>query len=79
MAFVRLVGHPAPPPAAAWPQRPGGSAGSVVASSVSYLIPLVAILVGFVFANEQISWNQLLGALIILCGAAITQKAGKSK
>ncbi len=61
-----------------WNFRVMSLAGSVVASSVSYLIPLVAILVGFVFANEKISWNQLLGAFIILCGAAISQKAGKS-
>jgi len=37
MAFVHLVGHPAPPPAAEGSQRPGGSAGSVVTSRPSRL------------------------------------------
>jgi len=57
-------------------------AGSAIASSVTYLTPLVAIIVGIIFLNESITWNEPVGALIVLLGAAIAQERitlGKSK
>jgi drug/metabolite transporter (DMT)-like permease len=57
-------------------------AGSAIASSVTYLTPLVAIIVGIIFSNESITWNEPVGALIVLLGAAIAQERitlGKSK
>ena len=49
-------------------------AGSAIASSVTYLTPLVAIIVGIIFLNESITWNEPVGALIVLFGAAIAQE-----
>lgn len=48
-------------------------AGSSVASSVTYLTPLVAVLVGWIFLGEHISWHEPVGGLIILLGAATSQ------
>ena len=49
-------------------------AGSAISSSVTYLTPLVAIIVGIIFLNESITWNEPVGALIVLLGAAIAQE-----
>ena len=49
-------------------------AGSAIASSVTYLTPVVAIIVGIIFLNEKITWNEPVGALIVLLGAAIAQE-----
>jgi len=54
-------------------------AGSAIASSVTYLTPLVAIIVGIIFLNESITWNEPVGALIVLLGAAIAQERIKFK
>ena len=49
-------------------------AGSAIASSVTYLTPLVAVIVGVFFLNEKVTWYEPLGALIVLLGAAIAQE-----
>ena len=49
------------------------AAGSAIASSVTYVTPLVAVLVGFIFLNEIPHWYEPLGALVVLLGAAIAQ------
>ncbi len=48
-------------------------AGSAIASSVTYVTPLVAVLVGFIFLNENLHWYEPAGAAIVLLGAAIAQ------
>jgi drug/metabolite transporter (DMT)-like permease len=48
-------------------------AGSAIASSVTYLTPVVAVIVGIIFLQESIYWYEPLGALIVLLGAAIGQ------
>jgi len=48
-------------------------AGSAIASSVTYLTPLVAVIVGVVFLQERLFWYEPVGALIVLLGAAIGQ------
>ena len=48
-------------------------AGSAIASSVTYLTPVVAVIVGVVFLQESIYWYEPVGALIVLLGAAICQ------
>lgn len=40
----------------------------VFASSVTYIIPVVAFTLGYLFMNEKLSLVQLLGALIVLIG-----------
>jgi drug/metabolite transporter (DMT)-like permease len=54
-------------------------AGSAIASSVTYVTPLVAVLAGMIFLSEKLTWNEPLGALIVLLGAAIAQERIKFK
>jgi drug/metabolite transporter (DMT)-like permease len=49
------------------------AAGSAIASSVTYVTPLVAVLVGFVFLSEIPHWYEPVGAVVVLLGAAIAQ------
>lgn len=49
-------------------------AGSAIASSVTYLTPVVAVIVGIIFLGEHITWNEPVGALVVLLGAAIAQE-----
>lgn len=48
-------------------------AGASTASMVTYLIPLVATLVGIVVLGERLTWNQPAGGLIVLLGVAVSQ------
>ena len=48
-------------------------AGSAIASSVTYLTPVVAVIVGMMFLKEDLFWHEPVGALIVLLGAAIGQ------
>lgn len=49
-------------------------AGSAIASSVTYLTPVVAVIVGLIFLQENISWYEPVGAIVVLLGAAIAQE-----
>lgn len=49
-------------------------AGSAIASSVTYLTPVVAVIVGIIFLGEHITWNEPVGAIVVLLGAAIAQE-----
>ncbi len=44
-----------------------------VVSSVTYLTPVFAVVVGVAFLGESLTWNEPLGALLILVGAAMAQ------
>lgn len=46
----------------------------VFASSVTYIIPVVAFALGYLFMNETLSIIQLLGALIVLVGVYFSSK-----
>jgi drug/metabolite transporter (DMT)-like permease len=48
-------------------------AGSAIASSVTYLTPIVAIIVGIIFLGEKVTWYEPVGGLIVLFGAALAQ------
>lgn len=48
-------------------------AGSSIASSVTYLTPVVAVFVGWAFLGERISWHEPVGGVIVILGAAISQ------
>jgi drug/metabolite transporter (DMT)-like permease len=50
------------------------AAGSAIASSVTYVTPVVAVIVGIIFLGEGITWNEPVGALLVLLGAAIGQE-----
>jgi drug/metabolite transporter (DMT)-like permease len=49
------------------------AAGGTTASTVTYLTPLVAILVGIAVLNEQLAWNEPIGGLIVVLGVAVSQ------
>ena len=46
---------------------------ATTASTVSYLTPLVAVVVGAIVLGERITWNEPAGALLVIAGAAIAQ------
>ncbi|MBU3692289.1 MAG: DMT family transporter [Candidatus Nanopelagicaceae bacterium] len=49
------------------------SAGSVIASTVTYITPVVAVIMGLIFLGEPLTWNEPVGGVIVLLGAAISQ------
>ena len=57
-----------------WNFRVMEIAGSAISSSVTYLTPVVAVIVGIIYLGESISWNEPVGALVVLLGAAIAQE-----
>ncbi len=62
-----------------WNFRVMEIAGSAISSSVTYLTPVVAVIVGIIYLGESISWNEPVGALVVLLGAAIAQERIKLK
>lgn len=48
-------------------------AGATAASTVTYLLPIFATVVGMVFLGERLTWNQPVGAAVVLSGVAISQ------
>lgn len=49
------------------------AADATTASTVTYLTPLVAVIAGAILLNEQITWNQPVGGILVVVGAAIAQ------
>ncbi|MEU1627977.1 EamA family transporter [Streptomyces sp. NPDC020096] len=48
-------------------------AGPTIATMVTYLVPVVATTAGVFLLGEHLSWNEPVGAVIIILGAALTQ------
>lgn len=53
------------------------TAGSVFMSIAGYLVPIVALLVGWMFADEPILWEDALACALILGGVAFAQFRGR--
>lgn len=49
------------------------SAGSAIASTVTYLTPVVAVVIGWLYLGEEVFWHEIIGALIVITGALISQ------
>jgi drug/metabolite transporter (DMT)-like permease len=49
------------------------AAGASIASTVTYVTPVVAAAVGVLLLGERVSWNEPLGGLIVLAGVAVAQ------
>ena len=47
--------------------------GSAIASSVTYITPIIAVILGVLLLNEQLHWYEPVGGLIVILGAAISQ------
>jgi drug/metabolite transporter (DMT)-like permease len=55
--------------------------GPTSVSTVTYLIPVVAVVLGFLVLGETLSWNEPVGAALVLLGILYTQqrlKLGRS-
>jgi drug/metabolite transporter (DMT)-like permease len=48
-------------------------AGGTIASTVTYLTPVFAVVVGAAFLSEPVTWYEPVGGLVILAGAALAQ------
>ena len=46
---------------------------ATTASTVTYAVPVIAVLIGTIFLGEDLSWNQPVGGVVILIGAALAQ------
>ncbi|MCA1225265.1 DMT family transporter [Saccharopolyspora sp. 6M] len=47
--------------------------GATVASTVTYLMPVVSVLLGWLVLGERLSWRVLLGIALVLAGVALTR------
>ncbi len=56
-----------------WNFRVLAAAGSAIASTVTYLTPVVAVVVGILFLHEPLSWFEPVGGAVVLVGAAVGQ------
>jgi drug/metabolite transporter (DMT)-like permease len=47
--------------------------GATAASTVTYLLPIVAVLLGLAVLAEPVGWNLAAGAVIVLVGVALSE------
>ncbi|AVT28178.1 EamA/RhaT family transporter [Plantactinospora sp. BC1] len=50
-----------------------GDAGATAASAVNYLVPVFAVLIGAVLLGEAITWNLVVGGLVVLVSVAYAE------
>lgn len=55
------------------------SATAAVASTVTYIVPIFAVIAGVAFLNEAVAWYEPVGGLVVLLGAAISQDRLRSR
>jgi drug/metabolite transporter (DMT)-like permease len=56
-----------------WNFRNVQLAGSAIASTVTYISPVVATLLGVIFLNEKISVGQIFGGVLVVLSALLVQ------
>ncbi|WP_217176986.1 DMT family transporter [Streptomyces sp. AC495_CC817] len=56
-----------------WNTRIVAAWGATNASTVTYLTPVVGVVLGVVVLGERLSWNEPIGAAVVILGIAITQ------
>ena len=49
------------------------AAGSAIGSTVTYITPVVAVIVGWLYLNEEIVWHEPVGALVVIIGVLLSQ------
>jgi len=47
--------------------------GATAASTVTYLLPIVAVILGVLILSEPLSWNLAVGGLVILVGVGLSE------
>ncbi|KUJ68321.1 hypothetical protein ACZ90_20395 [Streptomyces albus subsp. albus] len=53
--------------------------GPTTAMMVTYFIPVIATGAGVAILGERLSWNTPVGALVVLAGAALTQRPARTR
>jgi drug/metabolite transporter (DMT)-like permease len=48
-------------------------AGSTIASSVTIVQPVVAVILGMLLLSEKLNWYEFVGGLVIIFGALVSQ------
>ena len=48
--------------------------GASTALSTEFLVPVVAVILGYILFNESLSTNQIIGSLIIMIGCALVME-----
>ncbi len=56
-----------------WNQNTVRAWGPTRASTVTYITPIVGVLLGVVVLHEDVSWNEPVGALIVFLGILLAQ------
>ncbi|HEV2526932.1 MAG TPA: DMT family transporter [Thermomicrobiales bacterium] len=56
-----------------WSTNTNFAWGATNASTVTYLIPLVGVTLGVLVLGEHITWNEPVGALVVVIGILLTQ------
>lgn len=56
-----------------WNTNIVGAWGATDASTVTYLTPVVGVALGVIVRAEEVSWNEPVGAMVVILGIAITQ------
>lgn len=56
-----------------WNARIVAAWGATNASTVTYLLPVVGVVLGVVVLGEHVTWSEPLGALLVIAGIAATQ------
>jgi drug/metabolite transporter (DMT)-like permease len=49
--------------------------GATTASFSIYLIPIFSVALGWIVLDERVGWNALVGALLVIAGIALAQRA----
>ncbi|GAA2045887.1 MULTISPECIES: DMT family transporter [Streptomyces] len=50
-----------------------GDVGATTASAVNYVVPVVAVLTGVLLLGEPVTWNLVVGGLVVLAGVAYAE------
>jgi drug/metabolite transporter (DMT)-like permease len=50
-----------------------GDLGAATASTVNYVVPIAAVLVSVLLLGEPVTWNLLVGGLVVLGGVAYAE------
>jgi drug/metabolite transporter (DMT)-like permease len=53
--------------------------GATTASTVTYVTPVIGVALGMILLAERVSWNQPLGALLVIAGIALTRTSRTAK
>lgn len=51
--------------------------GATTASSVNYVVPVAAVLLGVVFLGEHVTWNLVAGGAIVMAGMWVASSASR--